>query len=51
MLKNDSDAFWDSKTFTFVETQGNFVFDPKWKKNQYGRQGLLNYKLARGDVY
>ena len=50
MLKHDSDTFWGSKTFTFVETQGNFVFGPKLKKIQYGRQGLLNYKLARRDV-
>ena len=31
--KNDSDTFQSSKTFTFVETQGNVFLAKNWKKS------------------
>ena len=48
MLKGVSDSFQSFKTFTFAETQENWVFEPKYKKIQYGRQRLLNLEFGLG---
>ena len=46
MQKDVSDNFQSSKTFTFTETQGHFVFEPNYEKNQYGRQRLVNLEFG-----